>query len=65
MKDFWAWEDFKTMKRIRLGDALVDKGLITQEQLQEALTKENSPVSELEVFWLRCHWLLNKRLFAY
>ena len=27
------------MKRIRLGDALVDKGLITQEQLQEALTK--------------------------
>ena len=39
MKDFWAWEDFKTMKRIRLGDALVDKGLITQEQLQEALTK--------------------------
>ena len=36
---FWAWEDFKTMKRIRLGDALVDKGLITQEQLQEALTK--------------------------
>jgi type IV pilus assembly protein PilB len=27
------------MKRIKLGDALVEKGLITQEQLQEALTK--------------------------
>ena len=27
------------MKRIKLGDALVEKGLITQEQLQEALAK--------------------------
>ncbi len=27
------------MKRIKLGDALVEKGLITAEQLQEALTK--------------------------
>jgi type IV pilus assembly protein PilB len=27
------------MKRVKLGDALVEKGLITQEQLQDALTK--------------------------